>query len=87
MIKKILYMLTPARAATISVASAETIPSNPVLLTAGEMDQVTAGLSASVDAVAGISSDFLSPSSTNTASMATFSALSRTCCPLMLLPP
>lgn len=81
--KKIVYTLAPACAANLLVARAETIPSNPTLLRAGEMDQVTAGLSASVDAVAGAFSDFLSLSSTNTAA---FPAQIRIC-PLMLLPP
>ncbi|WP_027158253.1 hypothetical protein [Methylobacter luteus] len=51
MIKKIAYILIPACAATISVAGAETMPSNPTLLTVGEMDQVTAG-AANADAAA-----------------------------------
>jgi hypothetical protein len=80
--KKTVYTLAPACAVTLQADSAETIPSNPTLLTADEMDQVTAGLSVSVDAVTGAFSDFLSLSSTNTAA---FPAQIRIC-PLMPLP-
>lgn len=51
MIKKITYILIPA-CMTLSVAMAESSPSGAVLLSLNEMDQITAGLSASVDTVA-----------------------------------
>lgn len=58
MTKKIIYILIPA-CMTLPIAVAEPLPSNPVLLSLAQMDQVTAGLGAAVnvDAV-GISSFF-----------------------------
>jgi len=51
MIKKIAYILIPG-CMSVSVAMAAPLPSNPVLLSSDQMDQVTAGLAATVDAYA-----------------------------------
>ncbi|MGZ5049682.1 MAG: hypothetical protein ACXWF8_03815 [Methylobacter sp.] len=51
MIKKVAYMLIPA-CMTVSVAMAGPLSSNEMLLTADQMDQVSAGLAANVDAYA-----------------------------------
>ncbi len=48
MTKKITYILIPA-CMTLSVAMANSLPSNPMLLSADQMDQVTAGAGATVD--------------------------------------
>ncbi|MCL7422657.1 MAG: hypothetical protein M8364_17340 [Methylobacter sp.] len=68
MIKKFAYILIPACAA-ISVAEAETMQSSPTLLTAGEMDQVTAGSSIDVDAGAIAISNVLALTKTTTAAI------------------
>jgi len=49
MIKKIVYILIPT-CMTLSVAVAEPLSSNPVLLSSDQMDQITAGLSSTVTA-------------------------------------
>lgn len=51
MIKKFAYTLVPA-CMTLSVAVAGPLPSSPVLLSADQMDRVSAGLAATSDAFA-----------------------------------
>lgn len=68
MIKKVAYILIPA-CAFITVTKAETMASNPTLLTAGEMDQVTAGSSVDVDAGAIAISNVLALTRTTTAAI------------------
>ena len=56
MIKKITYIVVLPACMSLSVAMAE---SNPLLLSSNQMDQVTAGLSSTVDAGAIAFSDYL----------------------------
>ncbi|NOQ15145.1 MAG: hypothetical protein GQ583_11805 [Methyloprofundus sp.] len=68
MIKKITYILIPT-CMTLSVAIAEPVASNPILLTAGQMDQVTAGLGALVNVGAIAESQIFSLTRTNAAAI------------------
>jgi hypothetical protein len=62
MIKKIAYLIPACM--TLSVAMAEPSPSGTVLLSLNEMDQITAGLSAGVDAAATAQSSFFAYTNT-----------------------
>ncbi len=64
MTKKITYILIPA-CMTLSVAMANSLPSNPILLSADQMDQVSAGSGATVDVGATGSSSIFAMTRTN----------------------
>jgi hypothetical protein len=64
MIKKITYILIPT-CMTLSAAMADSLPSNPMLLSADQMDQVTAGAGAVVSVGATGDSSFFAMTHTN----------------------
>lgn len=66
MTKKITYILIPA-CMTFSVAMANSLSSNPILLSADQMDQVSAGSGATVDVSATGNSSFFAITHTNAA--------------------
>lgn len=64
MTKKITYLLIPVYM-TLSVAMAESLPSNQILLTSEQMDQVNAGLGAIVNVGATAQSSFFTTTNTH----------------------
>lgn len=72
MVKKIAYILIPA-SMTLSVAVAGSLSSDPVLLSSGQMDQVTAGLGAIVTVDAIGDSSFFAMTQTNGAAVVAIS--------------
>lgn len=68
MLKKIAFVLMPL-SLSLSVALADSLPTSPVMLTSAQMDQVTAGSSATVNADATAISSFFVMTHTNTAAL------------------